>query len=65
VHRIALDSVFDDLAADSKLDSDFDFFERLRDGGRRAARKFLHKHFDDIGQRSTVDLAAESRAELG
>jgi NTE family protein len=64
VHRIALDSVFHDLTADSKLDSDFDFFERLRDGGRRAARTFLRRHFDDIGERSTVDLAAESRAEL-
>jgi hypothetical protein len=25
---------------------------------------FLREHFDDIGQRSTVDLGAESRAEL-
>jgi len=64
VHRIALDSVFEELTASSKLDSDFDFFERLRDGGRQAAQTFLDKHFDDIGQRSTVDLAAESRAEL-
>jgi NTE family protein len=63
VHRISLDSVFDTLTADTKLDSDFDFFERLRDGGRAAAAKFLQDHFDDIGQRSTVDLASEAAAE--
>src|SRR5262249_33069459 len=64
VHRIALDSVFEHLTASSKLDSDFDFFEKLHDGGHRAVRAFLRKHFDDIGKRSTLDLAAESRAEL-
>ena len=41
-----------------------DFFEMLRDGGRGAAQAFLQEHFDDIGKRSTVDLAAESRAEM-
>jgi NTE family protein len=64
VHRIALDSVFAKLTAASKLDSDYDFFLKLRDGGQRAVATFLREHFDDIGQRSTVDLAAESRAEL-
>jgi NTE family protein len=64
VHRIALDDVFRRLTADSKLSSDYDFFEMLRDGGRRAARNFLDAHFDDIGKRSTFDLRAEARAEL-
>jgi NTE family protein len=64
MHRIALDSVFDHLTASSKMDSDFDFFEKLRKGGHIAVQSFLQQHFDDIGQRSTVDLAAESRAEL-
>jgi NTE family protein len=64
MHRIALDSVFHTLTADSKLESDFDFFERLRDGGQQAAKAFLQKHFDDIGRRGTIDLGAESRAEL-
>ena len=64
VHRIALDSVFGKLTASSKLDSDYDFFEMLRAGGRTAAHTFLKEHFDDIGVRSTLDLAAESRAEM-
>ena len=63
VHRIALDSAFQTLTADSKLDSDFAFFEMLRNGGQRAARNFLDQHFDDLGVRSTVDLTAEAQAE--
>ena len=63
VHRIALDSTFKTLTADSKLHSDFDFFQMLHKGGRRAARDFLTAHFDDIGVRSTVDLGAEAKAE--
>jgi NTE family protein len=63
VHRVALDSAFKELTADSKLDSDFAFFELLRNGGQRAGQDFLSKHFDDLGVRSTVDLAAEAQAE--
>jgi NTE family protein len=63
VHRIALESAFKELTADTKLDSDFAFFELLRDGGQRAGRDFLSKHFDDLGVRSTVDLAEEAKAE--
>jgi NTE family protein len=63
VHRIALESSFKKLTADSKMDSDYDFFRLLRDGGRRAAQEFLTQHFDDLGVRSTVDLRAEAQAE--
>jgi NTE family protein len=35
----------------------------LQASGRRAAQRFLDEHFDDIGRRSTFDLAAEARAE--
>jgi NTE family protein len=63
VHRIALDATFKKLTAQSKLKSDFDFFQMLMKGGRRAARNFLTAHFDDIGVKSTVDLAAEAKAE--
>ena len=46
-----------------KLSTDYDFFEMLRINGKRAARRFLDEHFDDIGVRSTVDLRAEAKAE--
>ena len=63
VHRITLDSAFKELTASSKLNSDFDFFQMLRDGGSKATEKFLNEHFDDIGVRSTIDLGAEAKAE--
>jgi NTE family protein len=63
VHRIALDHLENGLTVDSKLSTDYDFFEMLRDTGRRAARRFLDKHFDDIGVRSSVDLREEAHAE--
>ena len=49
VHRIVLDSEGKSYTAASKLSNDYDFFEMLRDHGRRAARRFLDEHFDDIG----------------
>jgi NTE family protein len=63
MHRIALDGQANKLNADSKLNNDFDFFAMLYQHGRRAARRFLDAHFDDIGVRSTVDLRAEVTAE--
>ncbi len=35
----------------------------LHRAGRRAARRFLDAHFDDIGVDSTIDLREEMRAE--
>jgi NTE family protein len=46
------------LDAASRLNTDYDFFEMLRTNGRRAARRFLDAHYDDIGVRSTVDFEA-------
>jgi NTE family protein len=63
VHRIALSHHTNGLDADSKLNTDFAFFEKLHQTGRRATAKFLDGHFDDLGMRGTVDLEAEVRAE--
>ncbi len=63
MHRIALDPSAKQLNADNRLNTDYDFFEMLRTNGRRAARRFLDAHFDDIGVRGTVDLQAEVKAE--
>src|SRR5262249_37590741 len=62
-HRIALSDGQKAYSADTKLSTDYDFFRMLRTTGRRAARRFLDAHFDDIGVRSTFDLGAEARAE--
>jgi NTE family protein len=63
VHRVVLDGHGKTFTAGSKLSTDYDFFELLRDNGKRAARRFLDDHFDDIGVRGTVDLRAEAKAE--
>ena len=53
LHRIALAGRR--LSAASRLKIDFDFFEMLHRAGRRAAKRFLEAHFDDIGERSTIE----------
>jgi len=63
VHRIVLDRYGTTFDAASKVSTDYTLFETLRVNGKRAARRFLDEHFDDIGVKGTVDLAAEARAE--
>ncbi len=63
VHRIVLDRFGTHFDSFSKLSTDYDFFEALHLTGKRAARRFLDEHFNDIGVRSTVDLRAEAQAE--
>ncbi len=63
VHRIVLEGTNKTRDAANRLSTDYDFFEMLRTDGRRAARRFLDAHFDDIGVASTVDLEAEVQVE--
>jgi NTE family protein len=63
VHRIALTDAAATLNPGSRFNNDYDFFERLNALGRRAARRFLDSHFDDIGRRSTIDAGAEGAVE--
>jgi len=63
IHRIELGEFAANFDGLSKLKNDYDFFESLHDEGVRAATVFLDKHFDDIGERGTLDLAAESGVE--
>jgi NTE family protein len=53
LHRIVMDA---DIALDdrSKLNNDYEFFDRLRQLGQAAAQRFLDRHFGDIGRRSTI-----------
>jgi NTE family protein len=58
LHRIVMD---DGTALDdrSKLNNDYEFFDRLRQLGQTAAQRFLDDHFGDIGRKSTIDLQPE------
>ena len=62
VHRIALEGIGRKLAGNSRLNTDYDFFALLHRAGIRAGRHFLDNHYDDIGRRSTADLAAAVEA---
>lgn len=44
------------LGASSKMNSEWAFLRHLFEIGRSAAGRWLDRHFDDIGQRSTLDL---------
>ena len=63
IHRIDLGFIGRKLTPESRLNTDFDFLEMLHRAGRRAARRFLDRHFDDIGVRGTIDLRAEMQIE--
>jgi NTE family protein len=62
VHRIQLEGLDKKLGTASRLKTDYDFFALLHRAGRRAARRFLDRHFADIGRRSTLDLVKETAA---
>jgi NTE family protein len=63
VHRIVLEDLGDRFGAASRLKNDYEFFDVLRTMGKRAARRFLDDHFDDIGARSTIEMGAEEQTE--
>jgi NTE family protein len=60
-----LEGLGERFSSASKLRNDYESFDLLRKLGRRAARRFLDAHYDDIGVRSSIDLKAEVYAERG
>jgi NTE family protein len=63
MHRLAL-PLDQRLSPGSALDTDYRFLEMLRQAGRRAAQSFLQTHFDDIGERATLDVGMPAQPEL-
>jgi NTE family protein len=64
LHRIVMADSGEPFDPHSRLNNDFDFFERLHKLGQSATRRFLDMHFDDIGRRSTIDDVADRPAEV-
>jgi NTE family protein len=56
IHRITSDAMID-LGYSSKLNAEWEFLTMLHDEGRRSAEAFYRAHRDEIGKRSTLDLA--------
>jgi NTE family protein len=59
LHRIDAMAAMRDYTASSKLDTSWSFFQELHRAGRKAAKDWLVRHYDDIGNRATLDLRAE------
>ena len=59
LHRIEATEALAGFNASSKLDTSWEFFTTLRDAGAAAAKRWLARHFDDVGTRATFDLRKE------
>ena len=57
LHRLEADTQLAALGASSKTRTSGDFLSRLHDFGREAADHWLQAHRQDLGQRSTFELA--------
>ncbi|HMO30358.1 patatin-like phospholipase family protein [Enterovirga sp.] len=58
VHRVDGGERIARYVAATRLQAEWDFFRRLRDIGRESADAWLAAHYDEVGQRSTLDLRA-------
>jgi NTE family protein len=58
-HLIEAGEVLDHLAGETRLAVSARFFETLHQLGRDSARRWLARHFDALGRRDSVDLAAK------
>jgi NTE family protein len=57
VHVIDAEAEMQDFGVSSKLNAHWQFLQHLRDLGRAKAAAWLTEHMDDIGHRSTANLA--------
>jgi NTE family protein len=62
MHRIVLGE-HKPLELGNRLNNDFDFFETLHRAGKRAARRFLDAHYNDIGVRGTIEHDGKGETE--
>jgi NTE family protein len=56
IHCIFPEAEMKNLGVSSKLNTDWDFLQRLRKLGRKKADEWLSKNYDKIGQESTCDI---------
>ncbi len=58
VHMVADDDLMQDLSARTKMVPSPLLLSRMKAAGRAACDRFLEAHFDDLGERASVDLRA-------
>jgi len=59
LHRIAANEAMAKLTSSSKFNTEWTFFQHLRDIGRETAEGFLKQHYASLGRRSTLDIRKE------
>jgi len=64
IHVIENQSALMKMGASSKMNAEWDFLTHLRDLGRASAADWLDRHFNDMGERATVDLRAAATLTL-
>jgi NTE family protein len=57
IHSIENEDFMRKLGVSSKMNPDWEFLTHLRDIGRESAEDWLDRNYDDLGKRSTVDIA--------
>lgn len=55
-HRVNADHELKKLSVSSKLNAEWAFLEHLHDVGKQTAKAWLARHFEDLGQRSSLDI---------
>lgn len=58
IHSIRSDQALVDFTISSKFRTDWKFLTMLKEAGRKIADEWLEENFDNIGERSSVDLRA-------
>lgn len=56
MHMLTPPDSLHDMNASSKMNTDWHFFQELRDAGRVEMENWLKKHKKDLGKRSTIDI---------
>lgn len=59
IHSVRSDETMAALGVSSKYNADWGFLCSLRDLGRAEAGKWLERNYDNVGQRSTIDIKGE------
>lgn len=58
IHIIENQEALQTMGSSSKMNAEWTFLTHLRDLGQETAMRWLDEHFDDVGERGTVDLRA-------
>lgn len=56
IHCINPEEEMNNLGSTSKLNTDWNFIQKLRKLGRKKAEEWLHKNYDKLGEESTCDI---------